>query len=158
MEQLLNSKRSSLLASLVTQIMTLKLSLLITGGLVIIEAILLIALGYKSPIVVGLDSDRPTILTTLNDDELSAPQIKAFVFDLLAKKFPPKPTAQILLPVCKYFSDGLSEACENEIKSKKSFIPQDVLINELTWNDKTNIVQLLIKRFANFNGSVSAIE
>jgi len=157
MDDLLRSRRSSVLSALATQNMTLKISLVVAGALLGLSTISLTILGSKKPIVVGISNNGPTVLSALNDD-VSGPQVKAFIFDLLSRKFPSNPTSEKLLMVCRYFTEGLKAACEKEIKEKKSVIPQDFLIEELLWNDKTEIAKITLKRFVTFNGSISAAE
>ena len=158
MDELLKSKRSSLLSSLVSQNMTLKIALIVAGSLLAIETIALVSLGMKRPIVVGLTKTGPEILSTLEDEGSTGPQIRAFVFELLNKKFPPKPTLDKLALVCPLLSEGLKVACEKEVRDKKSVIPQDFLVQELVWNDKTETARVLLKRYANFNGSITSID
>jgi hypothetical protein len=158
MVELLQSKRSSLLGSLVSQIMTLKVALVIAAALVLVEGIVLIALGFRKPIVIGLSNGTSEVMQKIIDEQLTAPQVRAFIYDVLARKFPIKPNADRLLPVCRFFTEGLAAACSKEIKSKTSFIPQEVLVKEFLWNDKAETVRLELRRFATFNGAISAVD
>ena len=158
MEELLKSKRTSLLASLVSQNMTLKMALIVIGCLMGVETFALIALGLRKPIVVGLTNSGPEVLPVIENEKMTAPQVRAFIFEVLARKFPPRPSAERLLVVCPFFTEGLKAACEKEIRDKKSFIPQDFVVKELVWNDKTETARIQLKRFANFGGSVTTVE
>ncbi|MDZ4676308.1 MAG: hypothetical protein SGI74_02270 [Oligoflexia bacterium] len=158
MDELLGSRRSSVLAALVSQNMTLKIALLIAGAILVVETITLAVVATKKPLVVGLTKSGPEVLSFADQDEISAPQVKSFLFDLLSRKFPPNPTADKLLKVCPLFAEGLKVSCEKEIKDKKSVIPQDFLVRELVWNDRSQTAVIQLKRYASFSGSITAVE
>lgn len=158
MKDLLKSRRSSLLASLVSQNMTLKISLIVAGTVIFIQTIGLFAIGMKNPLVVGLAKNGPEILSTMNDDVTTGPQVRAFIFEMLNRKFPPKPTVEKVALVCPYFTEGLRAACEKELVDKKSVIPQDFIVRELVWNEKNESARILLKRFVSFNGSLSTVD
>lgn len=158
MNDLLKSKRASLLGSLVSQNMTLKLALIVTASVILIETIALVAVGMKRPLVVGLTKAGPEILMAIEDENTTGPQIRAFIFDLLSKKFPPKPSVDKLKLICPYFSENLQAACEKELSDKKTILPQDFLVKELVWNDKNENVRLLIKRFVSVGGNLTTVD
>ncbi len=158
MNELLNSKRSSLLASLASQNMTLKVSLIVAGLVILFETIGICVVGMKRPLLVGLTTHGPEILNISSDEPTTGPQMKAFVFEILSRKFPPQPTLEKLVRLCPYFTDGLKATCTKELSDKKSFIPQDFLVKELIWNEKTETAHIQLKRFVTFNGSLTSID
>jgi hypothetical protein len=159
MEDLLSSKRSSLLSSLATQNMTLKVSLIVAGIVFLIETIGFICLAFKEPLVVGLAENGPKIMAPLEEaDSITLPEIRAFVFDLLNRKFSKNPLQDLQMSVCRYFSSGLRTACEKEIQQRKSVIPQEIVIQQLTWDENSEKANVQMKRFVNINGIISAIE
>jgi hypothetical protein len=138
--------------------MTLKLTLIIAGSVIIIETIGLFAIGLKRPLVVGLSKNGPEILANVNDDDVTGSEVRTFIFDMLNRKFPAKPTAEKLIQVCPYFTEGLRAACEKELHDKKSVIPQEFILKELIWNDKNETARLQLKRFVTFGGSLTTVE
>ena len=159
MEELLKTKRSSLLSSLVSQGMTLKICLMVAGAIILVETVCLVCMGFKKPLIVSLENNRPELLTSqIDDGNISIPEFRAFIVEILSQKFSKTPTAEHQKLICRYFTEGLRVACENEALQKKLLIPQDFIIEEMAWNERTEAALLKIKRFATFNGIVSAIE
>jgi hypothetical protein len=158
MEQLLTAKRSSLLASLAMENMTLKVILVVLGSLMLVETTGLITMAFKKPLVVAIDSNQPRVLSTiLDDDSVSVPELRAFISDLLSQKFSKKPTIEGQKQSCRYFAEGLREACEKDANNKKILIPQDFIVDEISWDEKSEKASLKIKRFATFNGTISSV-
>ena len=154
----LNYSRSSLLSSLVTQNMTLKVCLISSAAIILVETIAVLSLCFRHPTIIALEKFEPRIITaSVDEDEVTAPEIRAFSFDILSRKFSKNPSPENYLKICPYFSEGLKASCQKEVKEKKGFIPQDFIIQELSWDEKVGKANLLIKRFATFNGILSSV-
>ncbi|MEQ1875505.1 MAG: hypothetical protein ABL958_02590 [Bdellovibrionia bacterium] len=159
MDEILKTKRGNLLVSLATQNMTLKVCLIGSGAVCAVLLFGLLALAFKDPLVVGLSESGPKVLSKVgNSNELDGPEVRAFINDLLGRKFARKPTNENQLQVCDFFTEGPRASCQKSIKDQKSFVPQDFIVNELIWNSRTETANLTLKRFANFNGALSSVE